>query len=119
MVFRMEAAGQSVLFTGDLGVEGGNQTLETVFAEKLRADFVQMAHHGQNGVGRNFYEAVLPKGCFWSTPVWLWNNDAGKGYNTHSWKTVEVRGWMEELGVKTHFINKDGTCVVTLPYRFD
>lgn len=119
MVFRMEAAGQSVLFTGDLGVEGGNQTLETVPAEKLRADFVQMAHHGQNGVGRNFYEAVSPKGCFWSTPVWLWNNDAGKGYNTHSWKTVEVRGWMEELGVKTHFINKDGTCVVTLPYRFD
>ena len=63
--------------------------------------------------------AAAPKGCFWATPVWLWNNDAGKGYNTHSWKTVEVRGWMEELGVKTHFINKDGTCVVTLPYRFD
>jgi beta-lactamase superfamily II metal-dependent hydrolase len=118
MVFRMEACGQSVLFTGDLGVEGGEQVLRTVMPEKIRSDFVQMAHHGQNGVGRGFYEAAAPKACLWSTPDWLWNNDAGGGYNTHSWKTVEVRGWMEELGVRHHFVNKDGTQVIILPYGF-
>lgn len=119
MVFRMDACGQSVLFTGDLGIEGGNQVLETVPADKLKVDFVQMAHHGQNGTARSFYEACAPKACLWATPIWLWNNDAGKGYNTHMWQTVIVRGWMEELGVKHHFANKDGTLVITLPYALD
>ncbi len=118
MVFRMDACGQSVLFIGDLGVEGGIHTLETVDPEKLKVDFIQMAHHGQNGVDKPFYEACQPKACLWATPQWLWDNDAGKGYNTHSWKTVTVRGWMEELGVKHHFVNKDGTQVITLPYDF-
>ena len=119
MVFRMEASGQSVLFTGDLGVEGGEQTLRDVPGEKLRCDFVQMAHHGQNGTSRRFYEACAPKACLWATPIWLWNNDAGGGYNTHNWQTVIVRGWMEELGVKHHFANKDGTQVIELPYPFE
>ncbi len=119
MVLRMEACGQSVLFTGDLGIEGGKQVLETVDPEKLKVDFVQMAHHGQNGVDKPFYEACAPKACLWPTPLWLWNNDAGGGYNTHSWQTVIVRGWMEELGVKHHFCTKDGTVVITLPYDFD
>lgn len=119
MVFRMDADGQSVLFVGDLGIEGGRQVLETVPAEKLHVDFVQMAHHGQNGVERSFYEACAPKACLWATPQWLWDNNAGKGYNTHNWQTVIVRGWMEELGVKHHFANKDGTTVIPLPYPLD
>ena len=119
MVFRMEACGQSVLFTGDLGAEGGEQTLAIAAPEKIRCDFVQMAHHGQNGTSRRFYEACAPKACFWPTPIWLWNNDAGGGYNTHNWQTVIVRGWMEELGVKHHFANKDGTQVIDLPYPFE
>ena len=119
MVFRMDACGQSVLFTGDLGIEGGEETLRTVPAELLRCDFVQMAHHGQQGVNRRFYEAVHPKACLWATPLWLWENNAGKGFDTHIWKTVEVRGWIEEMGVKHHFINKDGTQVIELPYPFE
>ena len=76
--------------------------------DKLKADYVQMAHHGQNGVDKPFYEAVNPTACLWCTPQWLWDNDAGKGFNTHCWKTVTVRGWMDELGVKEHYVMKDG-----------
>lgn len=119
MVFRMDACGQSVLFVGDLGIEGGRQVLDTVDPEKLHVDFVQMAHHGQNGVERSFYEACAPKACLWATPQWLWDNNAGKGYNTHNWQTIIVRGWMEEMGVKHHFVNKDGTTVFSLPYPLD
>ena len=73
------------------------------------ADICQMAHHGQNGATKEFYEAVRPEVCFWCAPNWLWDNNAGKGFNTHIWKTVEVRGWMEELGVKQNIVLKDGT----------
>ena len=81
---------------------------------KLKADYVQMAHHGQGGVTFEVYEEIAPKACFWCTPLWLWNNDAGKGFNTHVFKTVEVRGWMDRLGITEHYILKDGLQVVEL-----
>ena len=49
---------------------------------------------------KSFYQAVAPRACLWNTPDWLWNNDAGNGFDTGPWRTVEVRGWMEELGVR-------------------
>lgn len=117
-VIRMEACGQSVLFLGDLGIEAGNKMMYTCPPENISSDFVQMAHHGQNGVTRGFYSMVSPKACLWCTPLWLWNNDAGNGYNTHSWQTIIVRGWMEEMGVRHHFVSKDGIHIIELPYQF-
>lgn len=116
VVFCVDAEEQRILFTGDLGKEAGDRVVSMLPGEELRADFVQMAHHGQNGVNKSFYEAVTPAACLWNTPAWLWNNDAGEGYNTGPWGTIEVRGWMDELGVKKHFVSKDGDQVITLPY---
>lgn len=118
VVFRMDAAGQRILFTGDLAAEAGDRVLETVPAEEIRADFVQMAHHGQNGVFKSFYEAVSPKACLWNTPVWLWNNDCGGGVNSGPWLTLEVRAWMDDLGIRHHFISKDGFQSISLPFDF-
>ena len=41
-------------------------------------------------------------------PEWLWNNDNGGGMNSGPWKTLEARGWMRQMGVKTHVVEKDG-----------
>lgn len=106
-VFRMTLSGKKFMFLGDLGPEPGNK-LVAMHGDALKADYCQMAHHGQCGVGKNVYEAVRPEKCIWCTPLWLWNNDAGKGFNTHVWKTVEVRGWMEELGVRKNITLIDG-----------
>ena len=68
----------------------------------LKADAVQMAHHGQQGVTEAFYRAVAPEFAFWPTPKWLWDNvryiggPAGEG----PFKTPEVIGWMAKLGTK-------------------
>lgn len=115
LVFRMTLGGKTVMFTGDCGVEAGQKILR-LWKDKglVKSDICQMAHHGQNGCDREFYEAVAPEVCLWNTPKWLWDNDAGKGYNTHCWQTVIVRGWMEELGVKENYVIKDGTQVVVL-----
>ena len=115
LVFRLELGGKSAIFTGDCGVEAGQKILR-MWGESglLKADICQMAHHGQNGCDRAFYEAVSPEICLWCTPLWLWNNDRGKGFNTHIWKTVEVRGWMDEIGVKTNLKICDGTQVLEL-----
>lgn len=113
-IFRLDANGKSVLFLGDLGIEGGEQLLDTCPGELIRCDYVQMAHHGQNGVEKDVYIAASPKSCLWCTPTWLWDNIGPDGYDSGNYKTVIVRGWMSELGVKKHYVNKDGPFEIEL-----
>lgn len=111
----MESTGQSILFLGDLGVEGGYQLLETTPQEQIRADYVQMAHHGQNGVSREVYELARPRFCLWCTPSWLWDNMGPNGYDTGKYQTVVVRGWMSGLGcVERHYRMFDGDQIIEL-----
>ncbi len=104
-----------ILFTGDLGLEGGRKLLHSPLGKQLRADIVQMAHHGQNGVGKDFYEAVAPKHCLWPTPRWLWDVDNGGGKGSGPWKTLEVRQWMRDMGVETHTLTWRGEARLELP----
>ena len=108
-VYRIENTNSSFLILGDLGVEGGNEVIENVPAALLQTDYTQMAHHGQNGVYKKFYEYIQPKKCIWPTPEWLWNNDGGNGFDTGPFQTLQTRKWVADLGVTEHFIAKDGT----------
>ena len=109
VVLRLESDGKSVIFLGDLGVEGGQDLLSRVPAEELRADYCQMAHHGQNGVERAVYEAILPEVCLWSTPTWLWENKGEGGYDTGPYRTIVVRGWISDMRCcKKHYLPHNG-----------
>lgn len=113
-VVRMEAAGASALFLGDLGVEGGEELLRTQ-GQRLHSDVVQMAHHGQSAVTMAVYDAIAPKVCLWCAPHWLWNNDQGhRGYDSGQWDILRVRAHMAGLGVRRHAVAKDGTALITL-----
>lgn len=115
VVFCLTLGGRRALFTADAGVEAGQEMLlRYAGTDRLQCEICQMAHHGQNGCDRAFYEAVHPRICLWCAPEWLWNNDRGKGFDTHYFKTVKVRGWMEALGVTEHLVAKDGTQVLEL-----
>lgn len=114
-VYRFEADGKSILFLGDLGVEGGIQLMEINPPERLKADFVQMAHHGQGGVSKECYAAIQPTYTLWPTPTWLWDNMGPDGYDTNGYQTVIVRGWISSLRcVKRHYRMIDGTQVINL-----
>ena len=108
LVLKVSDSNKSVLFTGDLGVEGGGKLLESPLRDRLRADYVQMSHHGQRGVDLDFYRAVSPTACLWPTPRWLWENDSGDGSDSGPWETLTVRKWMQELGVQTHYVSAFG-----------
>lgn len=105
LVFKVSSKTKSILFTGDLGIEGGNKVLQDFDILALRADYVQMAHHGQRGVAKSFYEAVNAQYALWPTPKWLWeNNIDGKNVNSGTYKTLEVRSWMSDLGIKKNYV---------------
>ena len=107
-IYRIEGKRHSILILGDLSVRAENDLIDKCPLELLQADYTQMAHHGQWGVSRKFYEYIKPKRCIWPTPEWLWNNDRGNGFDTDIFHTVRTREWMDALGVTEHFVEKDG-----------
>ena len=98
LVIRAKFPGNDILFLGDIGSRGGDDLLSDCPREKLNCEVVQMAHHGQGAVKKNFYEVVRPKVCLYTAPLWLWENDNGNGPGSGPWETLETRKWMEELG---------------------
>lgn len=114
-VFRVETDGKSVLILGDLGARAGLQLLENTAPALIKADYVQMAHHGQNGVTREVYEAIRPDYCLWPTPSWLWDNQGPGGYDTGIYNTVVTRGWISAMHcVKHHYRMTEGTQIIDL-----
>jgi len=108
-VYRIEGKQKSVLILGDLGVEGCDELMRNLPFDCLHTDYTQMAHHGQGGGSREFYEYIKPRRCIWAAPNWLWDNDSGNGFDTGVFHTVRTREWMAVLGVEEHLIEKDGT----------
>ena len=108
VVLRVWDSTKSILFLADLGAEGGDKLLASPLADRIPCDYVQMAHHGQTGVNEAFYRKVGPTYCLWPTPLWLWNNDKGGGKGTGPWRTLEVRGWMDKLPIKAHYLMFEG-----------
>ena len=106
------AGGKRWLVTGDLAVEGGKR-LAGLRGDEIRHDVVFMAHHGQNGVNKDFYAAVKPEIAVWPTPDWLWDNRALKQTaGSGPWMTNYTKCWLQELGVKKNYV-LTGDCVFT------
>ena len=106
ILYQCRLGDKRLLFLGDLNKWRGDFLLQK--GVNFRSEIVQMAHHGQNGVGENVYRAIRPDVCLWPTPRWLWENDLGGGPDTGPFKTMETRGWMEKMGVRHHAVMMDG-----------
>lgn len=106
IVYKMLVNGKTMLFLGDMGEAGGRRLLEQSGAEQLKVDIVQMAHHGQDGVGEEVYKAINPSICLWPTPQWLWVNEGNK------WKIPDTKAWLSRLGEQKHYVTKDGNQVI-------
>ncbi|HTQ81601.1 MAG TPA: DNA internalization-related competence protein ComEC/Rec2, partial [Thermoanaerobaculia bacterium] len=62
LVLRAEAAGRSVLLTGDAGREAEWELLDRLPAAALRADLLKVGHHGSaSGTSEDFLAAVAPR----------------------------------------------------------
>lgn len=116
IIFKVHFPQRDVLFMGDFDVNGEADFLARYDKNALRCDILQMPHHGQNGISRDFYALVSPKICLYTAPKWLWENNkyrcndpatAGTGPFT----TLETRRWMEELGAEASYTLADGDCV--------
>lgn len=124
IVFKLTAPNKTLLFLGDLGAEGG----DILFRESrqlLKADIVQMAHHGHMNVGMEVYAEIMPEACLWCAPDWLYNEGEEPPYlsdverikrmgRIRLYGSALTRKWMNILGVKTHYCTKDGTNIIEI-----
>ena len=100
MIIRLWDDSKSVVMLGDAGVECGNKVLEN-YKEYLDCDYMQMAHHGQNGCSEEFYKSINFRACLWPTPSWVWEPAP-----EHTWlKTRDTRRWMDEKGITEHHVS--------------
>lgn len=106
LVFKMKGPNKTVLILGDTGPFGGDRLLERHWRD-LKCDIVQMAHHGHSGVGAEVYIMAAPEACIWNCPEWLYNEPI-KLWKERMWGTMMQRRWMDAIGVKTHYVAKDG-----------
>ena len=124
LVFKVITPNKTVLFLGDLGPDGGD-VLYFESRDLLKADMVQMAHHGGLGVSMEVYAAIEPKACLWCCREESYNGTwvPGVMYNKEQLKRqgwirmrelLVTRRWMEQLGVKEHYVTKDGTQRIVL-----
>ena len=75
MVIKVKVNHKKILFLGDTGTESSEKLIKGQ-GNNLKADIVQMAHHGQAGATEELYKIVKPEICLWPTPEWLWNNNS-------------------------------------------
>ena len=101
LVIKMTTSEKSIMFLGDAGVASGEWLLQNYSSSDLKADIVQMAHHGQAGVNENVYQAIDPDVALFNCDRDVYENSNG------NLQTLVVRGWMEKLGT-TNYVSKDG-----------
>ena len=87
MVFKVTNKKESMLFLADLG----SDMLPYMDCSDISADYVEIAHHGQN-LTDEFYEMVGAKVAFVDAPAWL---REGEQYNTKA--RIE---WLLEEGIE-------------------
>ena len=64
LVFRLEEAGQTILFLADVQ-EAGNRVMMERYGKALKSDVVQVAHHGERSTIEEFYRLTDPKILLW------------------------------------------------------
>ena len=70
LVFKASYNGKSMIFTGDINSRRANMLVKK-YGKKLRSNYLQAPHHGNNNKRERFFKAVRPRVTFIDAPSWL------------------------------------------------
>lgn len=93
LVFKMETENRSILFCSDAHSEALATYLRDTYEGELRADILQVGHHGHNSmpIDTEFYVLVEPKIAIFDAPEWLMTGD--------NYTAKDLAAYLEEEGV--------------------
>lgn len=77
MMFKVTAGKESMLFCADVGDDMSDYLLKK-YGDALKADYIQMGHHGNGGLKSDFYRSIGAKAAFFDAPDWLMQDRSGR-----------------------------------------
>lgn len=95
MMFKVTAEKESMLFCADVGRKMTDYLLDA-YGEELKADYIQMGHHGNGGLKPKFYRFVGAKVAFFDSPDSQFNDTSGR------YKTIQKVLLMKKTGAKVY-----------------
>ena len=105
MMFKVTNQEESMLFCADVGISMSDYLVST-WGDTLKADYIQMGHHGYGGLSDDFYQTVAPKIAFFDAPDWLMLDETGRYDNP------ENAAFIENMGCEIYSFNSAPNSVV-------
>lgn len=106
-VFKIRLHDSEIMFLGDVQKKGSAILLKNK-RDKLKSDFVQVAHHGFNGASKELYDAIDPEIVMLPAPDFEYEKNKEREVNFHL---------LNNLHVKETYVSGMGDCVFTFPYE--
>ncbi|MCQ2400620.1 MAG: MBL fold metallo-hydrolase [Lachnospiraceae bacterium] len=100
IMYDITVDGKHLVILGDMSEAVGNEHYSEGVLENLTCDYLQMSHHGQNGVGETFYKVCNPVNCIWNTTELIYNAKRG---NYMGYLTYLTKEWISKLGVRNNY----------------
>ena len=94
LMFEVHGEKESMLFCADVGIRMSEKLIEQ-WGDKLKADYIQMGHHGNGGLNEAFYRLVAPRVAISDAPEWLFHPAEGTPYDS-----VQKTAIMESMGAQ-------------------
>lgn len=91
MMFKVTNYEETMLFCADVGI-GMSDYLLNRWGHTLKADYLQMAHHGYGGLSDEFYQKVNPSIAFFDAPDWLMLDETGRYDNPQNAELMKSLG---------------------------
>jgi len=88
LMFVVNGKQEKMLFCADVGVSLSDYLIKE-YGEELKADYLQMGHHGYGGLSDEFYTLVNPKAAYFDAPAFLMEDESGKYDNPENAKFME------------------------------
>ncbi len=94
MVFKVSGEKDSLLFLGDFHTDALGDGLIQGHGDKLKSEFVQAGHHGNNSLPERFYEFVSPRIMLFDAPEWLMTED--------EYTSKDLAAWCDDNGIERY-----------------
>ncbi len=91
MMFKVTHETESILFCADVGINASTY-LMNYGPEVLKADYMQMAHHGYGGLDDSFYRMVSPKVALFDAPEQMMFDETGRFDNPQNMTLMDSLG---------------------------
>ncbi|MDE7168956.1 MAG: hypothetical protein K2N67_02050, partial [Mucispirillum sp.] len=106
IVYKVQTPAEPILFLGDMGERGDEYLKDSWFKSEVETcTVIQMAHHGQDCVSVDFYAAIKDiKACLYPSALWIYDNNAGDGFNTFILNSMRYRDFIRERGVTDIYV---------------